>query len=212
MTERRCRRPANCRRRCPLGRSGGRCRRPGNRRDGPARPRGAYDATGEPGWTDNTNWRTSVPLGEWFGVTTDDDGRVTQLRLHRNGLNGPIPGGLGGLGPSRGALGRGEPPHRVGPGRAGSPHQPRSPESRPERAEWTDPAGTGPPDEPPRTVSQRQRVDWPHPGRAGPPDAPPESVSRSQRPGWTAAETRLMRGPGGAPIPLVMTARATSSC
>ena len=53
-----------------------------------------YDATGGPGWTDNSNWKTSAPLGEWFGVTTDDAGRVTRLRLDRNGLNGPIPGAL----------------------------------------------------------------------------------------------------------------------
>ena len=40
-----------------------------------------YEATGGPGWTDNTNWKTSAPLGDWFGVTTDGDGRVTRLRL-----------------------------------------------------------------------------------------------------------------------------------
>ena len=56
-----------------------------------------YDATGGSGWTDNTNWKTSAPLGEWFGVTTDGDGRVIRLRLPRNGLNGPLPGALGGL-------------------------------------------------------------------------------------------------------------------
>ena len=56
-----------------------------------------YDAAGGSGWTDNTNWKTSAPLGEWFGVTTDGDGRVTRLRLGRNGLSGPIPGALGDL-------------------------------------------------------------------------------------------------------------------
>ena len=56
-----------------------------------------YDATGGPGWTDNTNWKTSVPLGDWHGVATDDDGRVRRLRLGRNGLTGPIPGALGDL-------------------------------------------------------------------------------------------------------------------
>ena len=35
-----------------------------------------YDATGGPGWTDSTNWKTSAPIGEWFGVTTDAAGRV----------------------------------------------------------------------------------------------------------------------------------------
>ena len=56
-----------------------------------------YDATGGLGWTDNTNWKTSAPLGEWFGVTTDGAGRVTWLRLARNGLTGLIPGALGDL-------------------------------------------------------------------------------------------------------------------
>ena len=56
-----------------------------------------YDATGGPGWTDNTNWKTSAPLGDWHGVSTDDDGRVRRLHLGRNGLTGPIPGALGRL-------------------------------------------------------------------------------------------------------------------
>ena len=56
-----------------------------------------YAATGGPGWADNTNWKTTAPLGDWDGVTTDDDGRVTQLRLDRNGLTGPIPSALGDL-------------------------------------------------------------------------------------------------------------------
>ena len=56
-----------------------------------------YDATGGPGWTDNTNWKTSAPLSEWHGVATDDDGQVRRLRLGRNGLTGPIPGALGDL-------------------------------------------------------------------------------------------------------------------
>ena len=56
-----------------------------------------YDATGGPGWTNNTNWKTSAPLGEWHGVTTDGDGRVTVLRLPGNGLSGSIPDALGDL-------------------------------------------------------------------------------------------------------------------
>ena len=56
-----------------------------------------YDATGGPGWTDNTNWKTSAPVGEWRGVSTDGDGRVRRLRLDRNGLAGRIPGALGDL-------------------------------------------------------------------------------------------------------------------
>ncbi len=56
-----------------------------------------YDATGGPSWANRTNWKTASPLGEWHGVRTDDDGRVTRLRLDRNGLTGPIPGALGDL-------------------------------------------------------------------------------------------------------------------
>ncbi len=56
-----------------------------------------YDATGGANWTDSTNWKTSAPLGEWHGVTTDAAGRVTGLYLDRNGLTGPIPGELGRL-------------------------------------------------------------------------------------------------------------------
>ena len=56
-----------------------------------------YDATGGPTWTDSTNWKTEAPLGEWYGVTTDADGRVTGLDLGWNELSGPIPRELGHL-------------------------------------------------------------------------------------------------------------------
>ena len=56
-----------------------------------------YDATDGPNWTDNTNWKTDAPLGEWFGVSTDTDGRVTDVVLRYNGLAGPIPRVLGTL-------------------------------------------------------------------------------------------------------------------
>ena len=56
-----------------------------------------YHATGGPGWTTNTNWKTSASLGEWYGVTTDAAGRVTRLELGDNGLVGTIPPALGSL-------------------------------------------------------------------------------------------------------------------
>ena len=56
-----------------------------------------YDASGGPGWTDSTNWKTSAPLGEWYGVTTGADNRVTRLELPANDLAGSIPAALGDL-------------------------------------------------------------------------------------------------------------------
>ena len=56
-----------------------------------------YDATGGPDWADNENWLTEAPLGEWYGVDTDEDGRVTALWLQNNGLDGQLPAELGHL-------------------------------------------------------------------------------------------------------------------
>ena len=66
-----------------------------------------YNATGGPGWTDNTNWLTNSPVGEWFGVEANEHGRVTGLGLGGwdqtlrenvgNGLTGSLPLALGDL-------------------------------------------------------------------------------------------------------------------
>ena len=56
-----------------------------------------YDAAGGESWTNSTNWKTSAPLGEWYGVTTDAAGRVTELHLAGNALTGSIPAALGDL-------------------------------------------------------------------------------------------------------------------
>ena len=40
-----------------------------------------YEATGGADWVDGTNWRTDAPLGRWYGVSTDDRGRVVALDL-----------------------------------------------------------------------------------------------------------------------------------
>ena len=54
-----------------------------------------YNATDGPNWTRNNNWLSDVPTSEWEGVTTDDNGRVTELDLRRNQLSGEIPPELG---------------------------------------------------------------------------------------------------------------------
>ena len=56
-----------------------------------------YNATNGPNWKNNTNWLSDKPLGEWFGVTTDASGRVTELQLGDNRLTGTIPSSLGNL-------------------------------------------------------------------------------------------------------------------
>ena len=56
-----------------------------------------YDATGGEAWSNSSNWKTTAPLDEWEGVTTDAAGRVTVLRLNSNGLTGPLPESLGNL-------------------------------------------------------------------------------------------------------------------
>ena len=66
-----------------------------------------YQATGGDDWTDNTNWLSNMPLGDWHGVVTNEQGRVTGLRLGGwdesarrilgNGLSGSLPPEIGTL-------------------------------------------------------------------------------------------------------------------
>ena len=57
-----------------------------------------YEATNGPNWVDVENWLTDAPLGDWYGVATDDSGRVVRLHLSNdNDLSGPIPPELGNL-------------------------------------------------------------------------------------------------------------------
>ena len=56
-----------------------------------------YHAAGGPNWTRNDNWLSGAPIGDWFGVTTDDTGRVTRLEISGNQLIGEIPSELGSL-------------------------------------------------------------------------------------------------------------------
>ncbi len=56
-----------------------------------------YESLGGPGWTNSDNWLTDRPLGDWYGVEVDAQGRVVNLRLHYNGISGSIPRELGSL-------------------------------------------------------------------------------------------------------------------
>ena len=56
-----------------------------------------YNATDGANWQNSGNWLSNAPMGEWHGVTTDSDGRVTQLILDNNQLTGEISAELGSL-------------------------------------------------------------------------------------------------------------------
>ena len=56
-----------------------------------------YNATGGADWTNSTNWNTASALDTWAGVTTDTSGRVTEVALYRNNLEGSLPAKLGEL-------------------------------------------------------------------------------------------------------------------
>ena len=62
-----------------------------------------YNATNGENWLSfNNNWLSDAPIGEWYGVTAGENGRVIELVLdgtlfERHGLRGKIPGELGSL-------------------------------------------------------------------------------------------------------------------
>ncbi|MDE0159445.1 MAG: hypothetical protein OXN24_05265 [Candidatus Dadabacteria bacterium] len=49
-----------------------------------------YEMTDGEGWDRDENWNSREPLGEWYGVDTED-GRVVSLRLEENNLSGDMP-------------------------------------------------------------------------------------------------------------------------
>ena len=55
-----------------------------------------YNATSGPLWTNNTNWLTTIPVDEWYGVTVSS-GTVTLLDLSKNRLRGTLPTAIGDL-------------------------------------------------------------------------------------------------------------------
>ena len=56
-----------------------------------------YEAADGDAWTENRNWLTNAPLDRWHGVIANRSGRVTELDLSENELNGTIPAALGNL-------------------------------------------------------------------------------------------------------------------
>ena len=56
-----------------------------------------YETTDGGNWTDTTNWLSDEPLSEWFGIRTDESGKVDSVGLRGNNLSGSIPSELGEL-------------------------------------------------------------------------------------------------------------------
>ena len=56
-----------------------------------------YHAMDGPNWTNSANWLSDQPIGVWYGVGTDREGRVLELHLYNNELSGEIPPELGNL-------------------------------------------------------------------------------------------------------------------
>ena len=48
-------------------------------------------------WLQSDNWATDAPLEDWYGVSVDGEGRVVELDLSRNFLEGPLPVEIGQL-------------------------------------------------------------------------------------------------------------------
>jgi len=56
-----------------------------------------YTGTNGDGWYNNTGWGTNSWHCDWYGVTCDEDGHVTNLVLDGNGQTGTIPSEIGDL-------------------------------------------------------------------------------------------------------------------
>ena len=49
-----------------------------------------YSSAGGDGWTNSEGWLTDVAIGEWHGVTADSLGRIVEVDLEANGLDGSV--------------------------------------------------------------------------------------------------------------------------
>ena len=54
-----------------------------------------YEHTGGPDWKRSDNWLSTAPLGDWFGIETDETGAVVRIALDDNNLRGSLPPQIG---------------------------------------------------------------------------------------------------------------------
>ena len=53
-----------------------------------------YNATNGPNWLRSDRWLSDSPIGDWYGIITEED-RVVAISLPDNGLRGQIPAAIG---------------------------------------------------------------------------------------------------------------------
>ena len=56
-----------------------------------------YDRTEGGKWKNRENWIKDAPLGEWYGITTNAQGRVTHIEFWNNTIRGRLPNEIGNL-------------------------------------------------------------------------------------------------------------------
>jgi len=56
-----------------------------------------YKMTNGDNWKNNSGWCSDKPISSWYGVNTDNQGRVTYINLGRNNLIGRLPENIGNL-------------------------------------------------------------------------------------------------------------------
>lgn len=49
-----------------------------------------YNVTGGDNWTNNENWCSEKPLGEWYGITLDEENKVYAIDLNDNNIIGSV--------------------------------------------------------------------------------------------------------------------------
>ena len=117
-----------------------------------------YNATGGDNWLENINWLTSRALSTWYGITTDSQGRITELNLTSNQLKGELPPELANLTNLR-CWPLWKSANRDGPDLAEQPNQPARTILMGQQVDRGNSYGTGQPDQPDSSVPLQQPVD-----------------------------------------------------
>ena len=56
-----------------------------------------FNATNGPEWENKNNWLSHSPVETWYGIVTNEEGRVTEINMFANDLAGEIPPEIGEL-------------------------------------------------------------------------------------------------------------------